>query len=870
MRFDKILDFLFHRFAGIMISAVITAVTVFTLSGCFTYDCSVWMCRTITCNENACQGCLEDSIQCDNEQYIRQERNRFGLNHWKKRFMTDEQIERTYAELDCYYSETGCEIEENCGYIVCGGTNLSCWNTICEGGLCINSTKLYSGNQSCTCLNCTIYCDGKPESDDYIPDDHGKSCAGCDNGPYKPKDYDTSLYHPYYTVGITDMKNGCAAQKELDGFGTNYGTIHLLESGTETTTFATVMIYDATEKVPTPEREGYVFRGYYTEQYGRGTRLTESDGTVLDKAKLVSAGKSGVYAHFIPKQNGAKFMTQIEVDFNGSITQHTITEGEDLEALINNIYPLDYNNRRISVVVTYNGNSTEIAVTGGFKNEYRIYDAKQYGIELYGDLMFIKVTEADLIHKVTLNVFDASAENEFMHETPLSVIPTEPVEGYRFLGWSVKEDSIPDILPMDTLIEESMTLFAVYRKIITFSFVSSDATPPHFTAYDGEIIVLPNGAGVPDGMRFCGWYADEGKLADGTTMSKSDAFSGTVQITKAFDGITFVPVWDSNSYNVSYYVNGEIFSADTYNYGEGLILPDSITVDFYTFAGWTSVEGGTVAVTEIGEDEFGDKSFFAILEPIAYTVSLNSSNGILMNPTVTLIYGSAAGSYSLEVPERLGYQFVGWYVVKNGIRVYVTDRFGSSVVDFNAENLGVSNESELSEVKFIADWDVITYTVRFFMNGELLNTETVEHGKTVKDFATPTIPGYDFISWMCLGSPFDISTPITSDTDLSAMVKPRSFKLKLKIPETEGYFAWSGTDGESPFGSETYQANVIFGDTLELSEVEAYSLNGKTFAGWSYNGVTVIDAEGNIVNVELLASIPTDANGYIELVAAWK
>ena len=31
-----------------------------------------------------------------------------------------------------------------------------------------------------------------------------------------------------------------------------------------------------------------------------------------------------------------------------------------------------------------------------------------------------------------------------------------------------------------------------------------------------------------------------------------------------------------------------------------------------------------------------------------------------------------------------------------------------------------------------------------------------------------------------------------------------------------------------------------------------------------------IDAEGNIVNVELLASIPTDANGYIELVAAWK
>ena len=262
MRFDKILDFLFHSVKGILLTVSVTLISVFTLSGCFVYDCSVWMCRTITCNEDACQGCLETSIQFNDEQYARQLRNTFGLNDWKKRFMTDEQIEDAYTKLDCYYGEEGCESDENCGYIVCGGTNLSCWNTICEGGLCINGMKLYDGSQTCTCLNCTVYCDGKPSEGEYIPDTHGKSCAGCDNGPYKPKDYDDSLYHPYYTVGVNEMANGCASQKEYSSAGTNLGSVKLLVQGDEVSTFATVYIYDKTLKVPTPKTDGYDFRGY--------------------------------------------------------------------------------------------------------------------------------------------------------------------------------------------------------------------------------------------------------------------------------------------------------------------------------------------------------------------------------------------------------------------------------------------------------------------------------------------------------------------------------------------------------------------------------------------------------------------------------
>ena len=862
---DKILDFLFRKATGLVITLTATVIGVLTLSGCFTYDCSVWMCRTVTCNEDACQGCLDDSIQCDNEQYIRQERNRFGLNGWKKRFMTEEQIERTYNELDCYYSETGCESEENCGYIVCGGTNLSCWNTICEGGLCISSMELYSGNQACTCLNCTLYRDGKPAEDDYIPDSHGRSCAGCDNGPYKPKDYDESLYHPYYTVGFNEMKNGCGAQEHPSNVGTNHGKIHLLLTGEETTTFATVIIYDATTRVPTPTKDGYEFRGYYSEPMGRGIRLADSDGAVLDKNKLVSEGKSGIYAHFVKKQSGA-ITTEVDVDFNGSISTHTVTAGEDLEALINSIYHLNYNNRDISVTATFNGKTQEIANTSGFGEEYRIYDPADYGIELHGEILLIKVTEKDLFHKVTLKIFDTAGVNEFPHETPLSTIPAQPFDGYRFLGWSTADDSIENILPDDFIINRSLTLFAVYRKNVSFTLSGTES----YQTYAGESLTLPEASSVPDGMRFAGWYPEGGMLADGTPIEKKDAFIGIISVGENWNGVTFIPVWESNSYNVNYFVGGTLYATDTYNYGEGLTLSDNAEVEFYTFGGWSATEGGNIAVSEISSTDFGEKSFYAILSPSSYTVELNSKNGIVSSNEITLLYGTGAGEYFIEVPERVGYKFIGWYVLKNGVRVYLTDALGTSVADFCADTLGISTEEELADVEFVADWDVLTYTVRFFVNGELYTEQTVEHGKCISANAEPTIAGYDFISWTLYGTPFDTATPITADTDLVAKVKARSFKLSLKVHESDGYYAWAGTDGAADYGTDTYQTNVIYGDILALIEVEIFSNTAKSFAGWGYNGVTVIDAEGNIVNAELLGSITADADGYITLVALWQ
>ena len=104
------------------------------------------------------------------------------------------------------------------------------------------------------------------------------------------------------------------------------------------------------------------------------------------------------------------------------------------------------------------------------------------------------------------------------------------------------------------------------------------------------------------------------------------------------------------------------------------------------------------------------------------------------------------------------------------------------------------------------------------------------------------------------------------------MLSAKTYKVVLEFNTTDAYFAWAGSDGYGIYG-DTYDVNCTYGEEIYvdwMSEVEAWHANGKTLAGWSYNGQLIIDATGKVVNKELLASIPTDSQGRIHLVAVWE
>ena len=168
MNFDKFLDFLFHKFAGIAFAFCGTMLAIFALSSCIPLDCAGCFCET-ACGED-CGDCYIDcSEECDMICYGCFEA--FSCTSDDGNGM-----------LDCLLGD-GCYTQCGDCYTECGGVNISCWRAVCTEGICPSCTDDYSGDLVCTYLNCVTYCGGNPGYDDgyddYYDDGGCDGCGGC-------------------------------------------------------------------------------------------------------------------------------------------------------------------------------------------------------------------------------------------------------------------------------------------------------------------------------------------------------------------------------------------------------------------------------------------------------------------------------------------------------------------------------------------------------------------------------------------------------------------------------------------------------------------------------------------------------------------
>ena len=108
------------------------------------------------------------------------------------------------------------------------------------------------------------------------------------------------------------------------------------------------------------------------------------------------------------------------------------------------------------------------------------------------------------------------------------------------------------------------------------------------------------------------------------------------------------------------------------------------------------------------------------------------------------------------VPERYGYDFLGW-----------------SVKAVPAENDKLLKAGDTvtvdGDVVFTAQWKLKEYTVSFdSKGGTKVDSQIVEHGSTATKPRNPHRNDYTFKGWYLDGKKFDFSTPITGDITLVA------------------------------------------------------------------------------------------------------
>ena len=149
----------------------------------------------------------------------------------------------------------------------------------------------------------------------------------------------------------------------------------------------------------------------------------------------------------------------------------------------------------------------------------------------------------------------------------------------------------------------------------------------------------------------------------------------------------------------------------------------------YNFVEW-QLDGKKV--TEIASGSYGDKTIVAVWTPTVYTITYKLAGGTTTNVTEYTIESEAI---TLSNPAKLGYTFTGWSGTGiNGIIKTVVVPTGS-----------------VGDREYTANWQIITYTITYELNGGLGDVSNYVKTYTVEtdDIAlpTPTKEEYAFAGW---------------------------------------------------------------------------------------------------------------------------
>ncbi len=181
--------------------------------------------------------------------------------------------------------------------------------------------------------------------------------------------------------------------------------------------------------------------------------------------------------------------------------------------------------------------------------------------------------------------------------------------------------------------------------------------------------------------------------------------------------------------------------------------------------------------------------------PVTFTVTFNSDGGSAV-ASQTVDDGKLA--VKPAAPTKEGYDFLGWYLGD------VEYKFDTAVS---------------ADITLVAHWQaksaVVTHTVTFDTDGgSAVQTQIVEHGKTVAKPVDPTKEGYNFTFWYNGALKYDFATPVTADLTLTAEWDEKVYVVTF---DTNG-------------GSAVESKNVPYGYTVERPDNPTKA--GNFFAGW--------------------------------------
>ena len=313
-------------------------------------------------------------------------------------------------------------------------------------------------------------------------------------------------------------------------------------------------------------------------------------------------------------------------------------------------------------------------------------------------------------------------------------------EGHTFSGWD-----IPETMPAENIVLDAALTVNSYS--ITYTINGEEYTAQTYEF--GAAVSAPEYT-VPEGHTFSGWNIPETMPAENLVL----------------DAALTV-----NSYSITYTINGEEYTAQTYEFGAAVSAPEYTVPEGHTFSGWNIPE--TMPAENLVLD--------AALTVNEYTVTYNINGEIYAIQVYA--YGEEVFAPAYDVPDH--FTFSGW----------------DTPATMPAENI-------VLDATLVEDGK---YTVSFMVDGETYFTFTGYEGDAITVPENPEKLGYTFDAWD--GMPEDGVLPAANIT-VTAVWSVNTYTITYKV------------NGEE-YTAQTYE----FGAAVSAPE---YTVpEGYTFSGWS-------------------------------------
>ena len=344
-------------------------------------------------------------------------------------------------------------------------------------------------------------------------------------------------------------------------------------------------------------------------------------------------------------------------------------------------------------------------------------------------------------HTITYVVDGETYFEEVLDYGVSIVVPREPTkEGYTFSGW----DEVPQTMPDEDVVVTGT--FEINSHTLTY-IVDGEVLSSETLEYGA--IITPLDEPTKEGHTFSGWSEIPETMPDNDVI-----VSGTFTV---------------NSYAIAYIVDGEPYSSQTYDYGSEITPLAEPSKEGYTFGGWSEIPETMPAndITVTGEFSINSYTLTYFVDTEPY-----SSQTYNYGETITPIEEPSKVGYTFSgwnnVPETMPANDVdvsGTFAINTHTISYFVDGepYTSEILEYGATIVPVSEPvqegytfggwSEIPET--MPDEDVVVngtftvnqYTLSFIVDGEPYTSVTGDYGTQVPQIESPEKEGYTFSGW---------------------------------------------------------------------------------------------------------------------------